>query len=148
MNNKVAIIGSNSFAAQYIIKALKNDFAITGYSRSDNSHSEFSHVIFDYPKTSLDYSQLLSFDYIIYTAGAGIQSNKPDTVSDIYELNTFLPIRLFNFLNQNNYQGTFITFGSYSEIGQEFDETPYDELSIVSTQQKVHNMDLEKTLND
>jgi nucleoside-diphosphate-sugar epimerase len=139
MNNKVAIIGSNSFAAQYIIKALKSDFVITGFSRSTNSLNEFSHVIFDYPKTSLDYSQLLSFDHIIYTAGAGIQSNKSDTVSDIYELNTFLPIRIFNFLNQNNYQGTFITFGSYSEIGKEFDQTAYDEPLITSTQQRIHN---------
>jgi nucleoside-diphosphate-sugar epimerase len=140
MNNKIAIIGSNSFAAQYIIKALKNDYTVTGYSRTDNNSKEkISHVIFDYPKVNLDYSQLLSFDHIIYTAGAGIQSNKADSISDIYELNSFLPIRLFNFLNQNNFQGKFITFGSYSEIGQEFNQIAYDELGIITTPQKIHN---------
>ena len=139
MNNKVAIIGSNSFAAQYIIKVLKNDFIVTGYSRTNNHGKEISHVIFDYPKVSLDYSQLLSFDHIIYTAGAGIQNNKIDSMSDIYELNSFLPIRIFNFLNQNNFQGKFMTFGSYSEIGQEFNQIAYDELAIITTPQRIHN---------
>ncbi len=139
MNNKVAIIGSNSFAAQYIINDLKNDFLISGFSRNKNPVNKYNHVIFDYPKIPLDYQNLLTFDHIIYTAGAGIQSNKSDSVSDIYELNSFLPIKIFIFLSQNNFQGTFISFGSYSEIGQEFNQTAYDELAITTTQQKIHN---------
>ncbi len=139
MNNKVAIIGSNSFAAQYIIDILKNDFLIVGFSRHKKTLDKCNHVIFDYPNVPLNYQNLLAFDHIIYTAGAGIQSNKSDSISDIYELNSFLPIKIFNFLSQNNFQGTFISFGSYSEIGQEFNQIAYDESAITATQQKIHN---------
>ena len=138
MNNKVAIIGSNSFAAQYIIENLKTDYDLTGYSRN-NKHTLSNHVYFNYPSIPLDYQHLLSFDFIIYTAGAGIQSNKSDSVSDIYDLNCFLPIQIFNFLSQNHFLGTFITFGSYSEIGQEFERITYDEMAILASQQKSHN---------
>lgn len=136
---KVAIIGSNSFAAGYIISQLKSSCFLTGFSRVNNNPNLYNHILFDFPTTSLDFSNLLDFDCIIYAAGAGIQSNLKDSVFNIYELNCFLPIQVFNYLESNQFKGTLITFGSYAEIGTSNSPIPYVELSVVSSANPIHN---------
>jgi nucleoside-diphosphate-sugar epimerase len=138
MNKTVAIIGSNSFAAKYIIDLLSDSYEVFGFCRN-NKNSQINYVLFDYPAIQFDFDLLLKYDHIIYTAGAGIQSNKADTVNEIFEMNAFLPIKIFNFLNSAGFKGAFVTFGSYSEIGQETKVEAYDEWQITATLKKIHN---------
>jgi nucleoside-diphosphate-sugar epimerase len=118
MQSKVAIIGSNGFLAQYITKKLRNDGAILrGFGRLNKNENIDDFITFDYPNYPIDFEDLLPFDAIIYTAGAGIQANLKESTASVFYLNAFLPIDLLLFLENSNWQGKIITFGSYFEIG-------------------------------
>ncbi len=137
----VAIIGSNSFLAEYIIRELLNNnikSVLYGkYPSPEFSSCQFN--VFNFPSSPIDYSQLLAFDSIIYTAGAGVQVNKNETIGNVYELNSFYPIRLSNALASNNYQGKLVTFGSYFEIGNESDRRYYSENEIITALNEISN---------
>lgn len=138
---KVAIIGSNSFLAKYIIHELLRQ-NIEPVLYGTNSSTEFSSLkftLFRFPEYLIDYSALLEYDSIIYTAGAGIQPNLSESCEIIYELNSFIPIRIANFLSSNNYKGKLITFGSYFEIGNEINVRYYSENELVASLKKVPN---------
>lgn len=136
---KTAIIGSNSFLAREIIDAKifpETNLHLMGVENEGN-RSNFS--FFKFPDVNLKFEYLLNFDCIIYCAGAGIQSNLKEEINLIYELNVFLPIRICNYLNQNNYKGKFLTFGSYFEIGDNSEDIKYSELDIIKSLNKVPN---------
>jgi nucleoside-diphosphate-sugar epimerase len=130
MQNNIAIIGSDSFLAQYLIQNLSPDHTIVGYSRNNNSQLS-QHVPFDYPGTNVDFEKLLAFDAIIYCAGSGIQAGRSDDF--VYELNTFLPLNLALYLNEHSYSGKLITFGSYAEIGNNLDEKAFTEAELLTS---------------
>ena len=102
---KVAVIGSNSFLAREIIKSYEfaNEELFLYGIENESKHTNFIH--FQFPNNNLNFNEFLNKDVIIYCAGAGIQSNLKEEIELIYELNTFLPIRLINFLKQNKYNG-------------------------------------------
>ncbi len=131
----VAIIGSNSFLAQYIIRELvANNINPLLYGKHPSQ--EFFSLNFTelhLLEQPINYFDLLKFDTIIYTAGAGIQANPYETPEVIYELNSFIPIRLATVLSANSYKGKFLTFGSYFEIGDEANEQYYSEDGIVTS---------------
>lgn len=133
---KIAIIGANSFLATYVISELhKEVFDLTLFGvRTIEKYSSYEFVIFSFPDSIFDYSLLLDHDAIVYTAGAGIQANLKESAELVYELNAFTPIKIINYLNENNFKGKFITFGSYFEIGNETEEKFYseDDISIVN----------------
>lgn len=137
----VAIIGSNSFLAQYIIRELTTGNINTVlYGRSASvEFPKLRFTVFKFPENHIDCTGLLNFDTIIYTAGAGIQSNLRETTEIIYELNSFLPIRLANILSATSYKGKLLTFGSYFEIGSEENERYYSENEITTSLNKVPN---------
>jgi nucleoside-diphosphate-sugar epimerase len=136
VKTKVAIIGSSSFIAEYIIKALlkeENKYDITLFGRNHGSSPfKLKFKYFDHPHFTLKFKDLLNFNKIIYLAGAGIQQKK-DSQQSIFEVNTFLPIQLFNFLKENNFKGLFISFGSYWEIGSNNSERTFSEQEIINT---------------
>ena len=138
---KVAIFGSNSFLAKYIIREFINcniKPALFGTLAS----SEFPALKFHrlrIPEAPIILSELVEYDIIIYTAGAGIQSGLKESLDTVYELNSFLPIRLFNFLSENNFKGKVITFGSYFEIGDEKEERYYTEMEVALSNKGVPN---------
>jgi nucleoside-diphosphate-sugar epimerase len=138
---KVAIVGSNSFLAEYIIRILvRHNIEPALYGTT--SSIEFpllEYTAFKFPEQPIDYKDLLEYDAVIYTAGAGIQANLNETTEIIYELNSFLPIRLATMLSVNNFKGKLITFGSYFEIGNETTERYYSENEVISSVKKVPN---------
>lgn len=136
-----AIIGSNSFLAQYIIRELagNNINAVLYGSSPSEEFPSLNFEVFNFPEHEIDYTGLLDFDSIIYTAGAGIQANRNETPEIIYELNSFTPIRLANTLSANSYKGKLLTFGSYFEIGNEINEKYYSENEIVTCLNEVPN---------
>lgn len=138
---KVAIIGANSFLAKYLIRQLL-EHNIEPALYATTCSTEFptlKFTLFKFPEHPLNYTDLMQYDAIIYTAGGGIQADRDETLEVIYELNCFIPIRLANILSANSYKGKFLTFGSYFEIGNEAAERYYSEDEIVSSLNKVPN---------
>jgi nucleoside-diphosphate-sugar epimerase len=136
MRNKVAIIGSDSFLSRYVIENLSPDHQIVGYSR--NNHYQLTeHVPFDFPNQNIAFEKLLEFDSIIYCAGSGIQAGRGEDF--VYELNTYLPLNLALFLEKHHYEGKYITFGSYAEIGNNKLEKAFNESELVSSDLSVPN---------
>lgn len=140
-NMEVAIIGSNSFLAQYITrKLLDNKIKPSLWGMSEIP--EFNGLTFSrfcFPETMIGLKELLDYEVIIYCAGAGIQSNTSATSELIYELNTCIPINIGNFLAAKNYEGKYFTFGSYFEIGQEINIKYYNEEDLTRSNNPVFN---------
>lgn len=136
---RTAIIGSSSFLANYIISDLeKENHELTLFSRNiaNNTHL---HSAFDYPNTIPDYSIFLSYDIIIFAAAGGVQSSQSYSLDEIYALNSFLPISIVNFLDENSFKGKFISFGSYFEIGGQDKLNPYTEIDVALSNFEVPN---------
>lgn len=114
---RIAIIGSSSFLASYIITDLENEnHDLTLFSR-EKTNEKHLFSAFAYPNSIPDFSLFLDYDVIIFVAAGGVQSSKKYSSDEIYALNAFLPIALSNFLDENNFKGKLISFGSYFEIG-------------------------------
>ncbi len=112
---KIAIIGSASFLAGKLIKRLSSeDVEVVLWNRNP-SKNEF---LFDYPSKPPDVQKLTDFDFIFYLAGAGVQSHQKPIYQVLYGVNTLMPIQLITQLHDINYKGTFISFGSYFELGK------------------------------
>ncbi|ALI99757.1 NAD-dependent epimerase/dehydratase family protein [Rufibacter tibetensis] len=141
IRSKLSIIGANSFLGRNVIEEVNNnDWELTLYAREKPLlQKEFEFILFDYPNYSLDIDRLLSSDIIIYAAGAGIQSGLKESVDLVYQLNAFIPISLLNLLNEKNYKGKIITFGSYFEIGEVPTKYAYNEEELVSINSPVPN---------
>lgn len=79
-------------------------------------------------KDKLDYDKLIQADVIVYASGAGVQAALKTDSSLMYALNVNVPIEMTIQLKKHDYKGTYVSFGSYMEIGlnnedgKEFDE--------------------------
>ncbi len=136
-HKKIIIIGSGSFLASYLIDFLKADHEL--FLFGSKKFEDYDSKEFSYPNKLFELNVLLDSDIVIYTAGAGIQSYLNESSDDIYNLNTFFPIQIINFLISNNYTGKFISFGSYFEIGDENQPKSYNENQIVTSLNPVPN---------
>jgi nucleoside-diphosphate-sugar epimerase len=136
---RTAIIGSNSFLARYIITDLeKENHLLTLFSREKMIDNHFF-APFAYPNSIPDYSVFLNYDVIIFAAAGGVQSSKKYSSDEIYALNAFLPIALSNFLDENNFKGKFISFGSYFEIGGHNELKLFTEMEVALSNFDVPN---------
>lgn len=138
----IALIGANSFLAKELILYFnKNSCKLSLYAREKQDHINASHnfVKFEYPDLPIIFDELLNFDVILYTAAAGVQANKNEEFKVIYDINFYLPFQIVSYLNNNSYKGKFISFGSYFEIGNNQDQTPYTEEDIVFSKNNIPN---------
>ncbi|WP_370089228.1 NAD-dependent epimerase/dehydratase family protein [Ekhidna sp.] len=120
---KVTIIGSSSFLAKNIVATTE-----------DITWNLINKEAYFFPKSpilNLDYDSILDSDAIIFTVGAGIQPGHNDSNNQIFELNCFEVIRLIQHLNEENYKGKLITFGSYFELGIQQSQEPASEYDLV-----------------
>ena len=77
---------------------------------------------------------------IFYAAGAGVQAALKTDPSLMYALNVNVPIEITLKLKQNGYSGTFISFGSYMEIGINNEEGKrFSEIDVVCSKLPVSN---------
>ena len=90
-------------------------------------------------KENIDYSILSKSDLIVYAAGAGIQSNLKENADLIYNLNVSVPVNICNSLKANGNTGTFVSFGSYFEIGENSEDYCFDETELLQSQSRVVN---------
>lgn len=68
-------------------------------------------------KDKIDYDVLMQADVIVYASGAGVQAALKTDSSLMYALNVNVPIEITLQLKKRGYKGTYVSFGSYMEIG-------------------------------
>lgn len=131
---KVSIIGCNGFLSTAIAKYgnEKNwDLDVFGLEEPNHQYSSFYKV--NLMNDEIDCSLLLKSDMVVYAAGAGIQSNLREDNSLIYRLNVVVPVLICNKLKKLGFAGTFVTFGSYFEVGEVVEERKFTEMDILTT---------------
>ena len=131
---KIAIIGTNGFLSTTIARyAIEKGWALDMYGLdkpTQHSYAQFYPI--DLVSGNLDVDKLCDADIIVYAVGAGIQSNLNESTDLIYALNVYAPVRLCNALKQTEYNGVFITFGSYFELGETGLQRPAKEEDIIN----------------
>ena len=139
---KIAVIGSNSLLASYIVETLLKEhvhqLCLFGKTPgADNVYTTFTY--FAYPDSPIDFSVLLACDAIIYCAATGVQANKVTDTSLVYEINAFLPIKILNYLSNRSFTGTWVSFGSYFEIGNNDATHYFTEAEVVASALAIPN---------
>ncbi|RXM48188.1 NAD(P)-dependent oxidoreductase [Flavobacterium sp. YO12] len=137
----ISIVGTNGLLANEF-GLFFNDIGldVDCYGRREPVNHKFNKFSkLDLINDNLDYNALSKSEVIIYACGAGIQSNLKDSSASIYNLNTFLPINIYNELNKINFTGTFVTFGSCFEIGNNSSEIKFTETEVSSSSLEVPN---------
>lgn len=138
---KITLIGSNGLLSTSIgafCNSTSIYLSVWGLeSPKLHSYNEFHKINLLNQEIVID--KLFDSDIIIYTSGAGIQSNLNEPFYDIYYLNTFLPIKLYKELELKNYKGVFITFGSYFEYGSNSENRELTEEAVIGSRNPVPN---------
>lgn len=131
---KIAIIGTNGFLSTTIAKyAIEKGWELDIYGLDEPTQHSYTHFYpIDLMSSNLDVDKLCGADIIVYAVGAGVQSNLNESTDLIYALNVNAPVRLCNALKQTEYNGVFITFGSYFELGETDLQRPATEEDIIN----------------
>lgn len=127
----VAIIGSNGMLSMALTKYFyaQPDAIVDVYGLDAPKGYECSNFYqTNLLKDKLDYDKLVKTDVIVYASGAGVQAALKTDSSLMYALNVNVPVEMTIMLKKHGYKGTYVSFGSYMEIGlnnedgKEFDE--------------------------
>jgi len=137
----ISIIGSNGLLSNALGHFYnKKDYSIDIYGLNEPKAIHYNHFYkTDLTTCEIDYQNIIESDIIIYAAGAGIQSNLNESNDLIYNLNVFAPVKICMNLSSLNYNGIFISFGSYFEIGETNENKKYKEEDIISSLYRVPN---------
>lgn len=138
---KIAILGTNGLLADSIGRyCSKCGYELNMYGLfAPQNHSYFSFTKVNLLTGFLDYTALKANDVIIYAVGAGIQSNLNEISDVIYSLNVEVPVNICSELKKNDYNGIFVTFGSYFEIGENVEDRKYTEEELLNSRLNVPN---------
>ena len=140
---KVGIVGASSFLGQSFLNFVRStgyDLDLTLYAKEDIEHEGMTYHYFCYPDEMFDLEELLQYDCILYLAGSGIQATERVNEDLCYQLNFILPVTISCYLNEHNYRGRLITFGSYFEIGQNDVERRFSEDDLLRSRNRVPNV--------
>lgn len=127
----VAIIGANGMLSMALTKYFyaQPDTVVDVYGLDAPKGYECTNFYqTNLLKDKLDYNKLILADVIVYASGAGVQAALKTDSSLMYALNVNVPIEITIQLKKHEYKGTYVSFGSYMEIGlnnedgKEFDE--------------------------
>lgn len=131
---KIAIIGTNGFLSTTIARyAIEKGWALDMYGLDKpTKHTYTQFYPIDLMSGDIAMDKLCDADIIVYAVGAGVQSNLNESADLIYALNVNAPVRLCNALKQTEYNGVFITFGSYFELGEADLHRPATEDDIIT----------------
>jgi len=137
----VSILGSNGLLSNSVAKFCNNNnIDLHIYGRTEPSGVNCSNFFeINFIENEIDFSHLVKSDVIIYASGAGIQSNRNEQAEIMHFLNVDLPIVILKKLDEINYHGHFITFGSYFEIGVNETNVLFTEDMILASTNKVCN---------
>lgn len=138
---KISILGTNGFLSNTIGKyANEHKWPLDMYGLDKPTTLQYENF---YPINLMDRdlscTTMLDSDIIVYAIGAGIQSNLNEGVDMIYSLNLNSPITICNKLKSLNFQGVFVTFGSYFELGETSLKMPTTEDELKNSDAPVSN---------
>jgi len=137
----VSIIGTNGLLAnEFGLYCNKHNYSLLSYGRRIPKLHKFDEFIFlDLEKEKVNLDKISQSDVIIYTAGAGIQSNIKNSFESINNLNANIPIDICNKLNNIQFKGVLITFGSCFEIGKNTANIQFTENQVCNSNLDVPN---------
>ena len=140
---KIAIIGTNGMLSTALTKYFYNrtDTIVEVYGLdAPQGYCCDSFKPVDLVKKTLDYEDLASADVVIYASGAGVQAALSTPSLLMYQLNVNVPIIITLGLKNVGFKGTYISFGSYMEIGVNDEEgKAFNENEVVCSSLPVTN---------
>ncbi len=140
---KIAIIGANGMLSVALTKCFygRPDTTVVVYGLNEPQGyacDGFSQV--NLVTQTLDYDEVATADVVIYASGAGVQAalNTPSLL--MYQLNVNTPIAITLGLKKAGFKGTYVSFGSYMEIGINDEEgKAFNEDDVVCSSLPVSN---------
>lgn len=139
----VAIIGANGMLSMALTKFFyeQPDTVVDVYGLDAPKGYECTNFYqANLLKDKLDYEKLIQSDVIVYASGAGVQAALQTDSSLMYALNVSVPIEMTIQLKKHDYKGTYVSFGSYMEIGlNDEDGKTFDEDDVVCSPLPVTN---------
>ncbi len=137
---KIAIIGCTSFLAKKYISYFTNnkefEMLLFGSKKEEVNAKFFKYSL---PNFNLKFEEILTCDLIFYFSAAGVQANVKTETDLIYKVNAYEPIAISQYLDENNFNGKFITFGSYFEIGFNTENKFFSVNDVIHANGKVPN---------
>ena len=141
----VAIIGSNGMLSMALTKYFyaQPDAIVDVYGLDAPKGYECTNFYqTNLLKDKLDYDKLVKTDVIVYASGAGVQAALKTDSSLMYALNVNVPVEMTIMLKKHGYKGTYVSFGSYMEIGlNDVDGKAFDEDDVICSPLPVTNDD-------
>lgn len=139
----IAIIGANGMLSMALTKYFysKPDTVVDVYGLdAPKGYTCTNFYQTNLLKDKLNYDKLVEADVIVYASGAGVQAALKTDSSLMYALNVNVPIEMTIQLKKHNYQGVYVSFGSYMEIGlNNEDGKAFDEDEVICSNLPVTN---------
>ena len=140
---KIAIIGANGMLSVALTKYFygRSDTTIVVYGLDEPQGyacDGFTQV--NLVTQTLKYEEVATADVVIYASGAGVQAALSTPSLLMYQLNVNAPIAITLGLKKVGFKGTYVSFGSYMEIGINDEEgKAFNEDDIVCSPLPVSN---------
>ena len=117
---KIAIIGANGMLSVALTKYFygRPDTAVVVYGLDEpQGYACDSFTQVNLVTQTLNYDEVATADVVIYASGAGVQAALSTPSLLMYQLNVNAPIAITLGLKKAGFKGTYVSFGSYMEIG-------------------------------
>lgn len=140
---KIAIIGANGMLSVAFTKYFygRPDTTVVIYGLDEpQGYACDSFTKVNLITQTLNYEEITKSDVVIYASGAGVQAALSTPSLLMYQLNVNAPIAITLGLKKAGFKGTYVSFGSYMEIGVNDEEgKAFDEDDVVCSSLPVTN---------
>lgn len=140
---KIAIIGANGMLSVALTKYFygRPDTTVDVYGLDEpQGYACDSFTQVNLVTQTLNYEEVAEADVVVYASGAGVQAALSTPSLLMYQLNVAAPIAITLGLKKIGFKGTYISFGSYMEIGINDEEgTAFNEDDVVCSTLPVSN---------
>lgn len=140
---KIAIIGANGMLSVALTKYFygRPDTTVVVYGLDEpQGYACDSFTQVNLVTQTLNYDEVATADAVIYASGAGVQAALSTPSLLMYQLNVNAPIAITLGLKKAGFKGTYVSFGSYMEIGiNEEEGKAFNEDDVVCSMLPVSN---------
>lgn len=140
---KIAIIGANGMLSVALTKYFYGcpDTSVVVYGLDEpQGYACDGFIQVNLVTQILNYEEVATADVVIYASGAGVQAALSTPSLLMYQLNVNAPIAITLGLKKAGFKGTYVSFGSYMEIGINDEEgKAFNEDDVVCSSLPVSN---------
>lgn len=140
---KIAIIGANGMLSVALTKYFygRPDTTVVVYGLDEpQGYTCDSFTQVNLVTQTLNYEEVATADVVIYASGAGVQAALSTPSLLMFQLNVNAPIAITLGLKKAGFKGTYVSFGSYMEIGINDEEgKAFNEDDVVCSSLPVSN---------